>query len=319
MELTYRAFGLTIGSELRLPGPAPSRGKPDIQIRRAHLPDWRGEATICYGDRCRIHGQRWWVQFKALPFTALITDGKVIEFEAEAVRDNVSSLHVLGSCTGALLFQRGLMPLHGNTVADAKGSAVTIAGRVGAGKSATTLALIRRGYRLVADDISAVSFESDNPIVVPGFPRLKLWQATLDHFGRNTSDLMRLRPELDKFHYPVDDRFCAEPQNLRAIYILQPAESRGVHIHALSGVAKLDALRAHFYKIHFRDAVRNWPALLGKICRLADTVSVNIVERPQNGSTIEAVADAIDKHLSHLSDGVPVRGSGISRKAASVA
>jgi hypothetical protein len=295
--LTYRAFGLTIGSELFLPGLPTTTGTPEIRITRGVVPEWNGEPTIRYGERCRIRGQEWLVRFKALPFAGLIRDGNFVQFDADPAQDEVSSLHILGSCTGALLFQRGLAPLHGNTIVSTEG-AVTIVGKIGAGKSATTFALLRRGYRLLADDISAVTFESAEAVVMPGFPRLKLWKATLDHFGCDHRDFQRLRPRLDKFHYPVEDLFCPTPQKLNAIYILNPCDAQGVHIRALSGLAKLDALRPHLYKIRFHDAIRNWPPLLGKLCRLADTVRVNLVERPRDGITIEAVADAIERDLS---------------------
>jgi len=301
MELTYRAFGLTIGSDLPLPGLPTADGTPEIRIRRASVPAWSGDATIRYGERCRIRGQEWSVRFKALPFAGLIRDGNLVQFEADRDQDEVASLHVLGSCAGALLFQRGLIPLHGNTIVTAQGAAMLV-GKVGAGKSATTLALLRRGYRLLADDISAVSFDSMEPglapCVMPGFPRLKLWRATLDHFGCDHAEFRRLRPGLDKFHYPVDDLFCAEPQKLHGFYILQASDQPGVRIKALSGLARLDALRAHLYKIRFPDAIRNWPDLFGKMCRLVDTARVSIVERPRDGITIEAVADAIEKDLS---------------------
>jgi len=104
---------------------------------------------------------------------------------------------------------------------------------------------------------------------------------------------------MDKYHCPVDDRFCPTPQKLDAVYVLHPRDTEGVHIRPLSGVAKLDALRAHLYKIRFQDAIRNWPPLLGKLCRLADTVRVNIVERPREGVTIEEVAEAIDGDLAN--------------------
>jgi hypothetical protein len=319
MEQTYRAFGLTIASELPLPGLPTANGTPEVQIRRGTVPEWNGDAAISYGDRCQINGQEWTVRFKALPFAGLIRDGNLVQFEADPAQEEASSLHVLGSCTGALLFQRGLVPLHGNTIAGPAGAAM-LAGRIGTGKSATTFALLQRRYNLVADDISAVSFEANVPRVMPGFPRLKLWKATLEHFGRDHSDLSRLRPGIDKFHYPVDDRFCAEPQKLNAIYILQPvATPTGtqipVRIRALSGVAKLDAIRAHLYKIRFHDAVRNWPALLGRVCSLADAVRVCIVERPREGVTIEAVADAIE---ADLSDSIQTRADSIQTRANSI-
>lgn len=314
MGLTFRAFGLVIDSDIPLPGLPKTDGTPDIQIRRAIVPEWTGDAPIRYGERCRIRNQEWYVRFKALPFTGLIRDGHLVQFEADPEQDEVASLHVLGSCTGALLFQRGLVPLHGNTIVTPTGAAMFV-GKIGAGKSATTLALLRHGHRLLADDISAVAFETNETgaphgpaCVMPGFPRVKLWKTTLDRFGCDHSEFRRVRPGLDKYSYPVDDRFCATPRELTDIYILEPGDAAEVRIVPLTGIAKLDALRTHLYKIRFHDAVRNWPAVLGKMCRLADTVRINIVERPREGDTLDRVADAIQNDLSES-----------SRKAASVA
>lgn len=297
----YRAFGLTIGSDLPLPELPANDGVPDVSIRRAPVGEWQGEATVKYGERFRIRGQEWMIRFKLLPFAALIRDGKSIEFEANPEQDAIAALHILGSCTGALLFQRGLIPLHGNTTTSNKGVAMFV-GRIGAGKSATTMAMLRRGHRLVADDISAVSIEAGKraagPSVVPGFPRLKLWRASLDHFGCDPDEFQHLRPGLDKFHVPVSGRFCDEPQPLRAIYILQPGETPEVRIRTLAGLAKLEALRPHLYKLRFPDAIQNFPPLMGKLCRLVDLVRVSIVERPREGNSIDAVAEAIESDLA---------------------
>lgn len=317
MELTYRAFGLTIRSELPLFGLETTDEKPDVLVRRGSVPEWNGDGTtIRYGDRFRICGQQWSVHFKALPFAGLIQDGNSVQFEADPAQDEMSSLHVLGSCTGALLFQRGLVPLHGNTVTGPGGAAM-IVGKIGTGKSSTTFALLRRQFRLVADDISPVSFDADAPRVIPGFPRLKLWKSTLEHFGCDCREYRRLRAGMDKYHYPVNDRFCATPQKLNSVYILQPKDVAGVRIRALTGVEKLYALRPHLYKIRFPDAVRNWPPLLQKMCRLADTVRVNIVERPRDGVTIEQVAEAIERDHSGALVSSESPRPGRSRNAAS--
>ncbi|HVY91511.1 MAG TPA: hypothetical protein VHA14_02135 [Bryobacteraceae bacterium] len=297
----YRAFGLTIGSDLPLPELPVSDGTPDVWIRRAPVGDWQGEATVKYGERFRIRGHEWMIRFKLLPFAARIRNGNSIEFEANPGQDAIAALHILGSCTGGLLFQRGLIPLHGNTTTSDKGVAMFV-GRIGAGKSATTMAMLRRGHHLVADDISAVSIEvgkrAAGPSVLPGFPRLKLWRASLDHFGCDPAEFQHLRPGLDKFHVPVSGHFCDEPQPLRAIYILQPGDTPEVRIRTLSGLAKLEALRPHLYKLRFPDAIQIFPPLMGKLCRLVDLVRVSIVERPREGNSIDAVADAIETDLA---------------------
>ena len=61
---------------------------------------------------------------------------------------------------------------------------------------------------------------------------------------------------------------------------------------------ELQALRPHLYKLRFPDAIQNFPPLMAKFCRLVDLVRVSIVERPREGNSIEAVADAIERDLA---------------------
>ena len=231
----YRAFGLHIGSEFPLPELPVSDGEPDVWIRRGPVGEWQGDA-ICYGERFRIRGQEWMIRFKLLPFAALIRDGKSIQVEANPAQDAIAALHILGSCTRGIALPAGICTTsrqyHRN-----KARIAMFVGKIGAGKSATTMAMLRRGHRLIADDISAVSTTGGHetaPSVLPGFPRLKLWRASLNHFGCDPAEFQHLRPGLDKFHVPVLDQFVDEPQPLRAIYILQPGDAAEVRIHTLS-------------------------------------------------------------------------------------
>ncbi len=304
MEPNYRAFGLTLGSDLALPGLPTTADEPTIRIRRTAVPQWLGEPTVQYGERFRFRGQECAIRFPLHGFSGRVTNGNLIEFESDPTHDDVSRLHVLGSCSGALLFQRGLVPLHGNAVSRHDGSLIVV-GRIGAGKSTTTMALLQHGYSLVADDISGIDFDSHELAVAPGYPRIKLWKNTLEQFGLNDRALERVRFDLEKFNYPVDRAFCEKPKKLEAIYVLHPGDSTEVKIRPLSGLEKLESLRPHLYKMRFADAVRNWPPVLAKICRLADSVRVNVLERPSEGVTIEEVAEAIDKDMAQAAESRP--------------
>ena len=52
--------------------------------------------------------------------------------------------------------QRKVLPLHGSAIA-INGKAYAIIGDSGAGKSTLALAFLNRGYRLLTDDVIAVS------------------------------------------------------------------------------------------------------------------------------------------------------------------
>ena len=86
-------------------------------------------------------------------------------------------LYLLGSAFGALLHQRGILPLHANAVA-LDGQVHAFLGHPGAGKATLAAAFHDRGYRLLSDDVCAVRLDAqDRPWVEPGMPRLRLWRS----------------------------------------------------------------------------------------------------------------------------------------------
>src|SRR5947208_1504176 len=64
-------------------------------------------------------------------------------------------LFLLGSAMGALLYQRGLFPLHGSAVETPFGVMIFV-GAQGSGKSTLAAEFHRQGYRLLSDDVCAV-------------------------------------------------------------------------------------------------------------------------------------------------------------------
>jgi hypothetical protein len=102
-----------------------------------------------------------------------------------AVTDQELRTYLLGSGVGAVLIQRGMLVLHGNALARG-GRAIVCLGASGAGKSTLAYALMRQGWRLLADDLVAVTPES---MVLPGIPRIKLWNDAAAAFGLEAGEL----------------------------------------------------------------------------------------------------------------------------------
>ena len=80
-----------------------------------------------------------------------------------------------GTVAAIILAWRRLVPLHGSAVALGD-RAVMIAGAAGAGKSTLCAALIRRGGRLVSDDLTVLmpTGEGARPMLQPGRPTIRL-------------------------------------------------------------------------------------------------------------------------------------------------
>ena len=129
---------------------------------------------------------------------------------------------LFGTILGLLCHRRNLFPLHASCVVVA-GKAIAISGVSGAGKSTLAAALVRRGHRLVSDDICAIDVGAPGgPVVRPAFPRAKLWQDSLEAMGVAADGLQANRFGQNKYYLRFSDpaEFQMEPVRLQTVYLL---------------------------------------------------------------------------------------------------
>jgi len=298
----YRTFGLNLASSFPIPTLAPvahqSPAPPDVTIRLGPVPTELDNAQITT-NHYQVNPDTWLLNAEtAAGARFLVKAGReIIVEQTDPNLANIFQLFVLGFCMGATLQQRGTLSLHGNTLARDHHS-IMVAGVSGAGKSTLTLALLQQGYRLVADDLSPITLTPQNqPAVQPGYPRLKLWAETCQKFGIDSQKLTRIRPEIDKFSYPVTQQFCTELLPLKTIYLLLPEARDTVVIEPLTGIKKLQELQSHFYgaRLPFTLAQKIWPNLLTQITTLAQQIRVCLVRRPIEGFQIDALTQQISQ------------------------
>ena len=149
-----------------------------------------------------------------------ITDGERIGWQRTdaGVSDQDIRTFLLGSAVGALLIQRGMLVLHGNAL-EKDGQAIVCLGHSGAGKSTLAYALMQQGWRLLADDLVAVTPEGR---VLPGIPRIKLWHDAAKAFGLDPEQLPQIRQGMHKYLLMGEALQRADqPVPLRALYLLQ--------------------------------------------------------------------------------------------------
>lgn len=135
----------------------------------------------------------------------------------QGVSDQDLCTFLLGSAVGALLIQRGMLVLHGNAL-EKDGRAVVCMGHSGAGKSTLAYALMQQGWRLLADDLVAVTPDGR---VLPGIPRIKLWHDAAKAFGLDLVQLPPIRQGMDKYLLMGDAVHSAtEAVPLQALYLI---------------------------------------------------------------------------------------------------
>jgi hypothetical protein len=89
-------------------------------------------------------------------------------------------------------------------------------GHSGDGKSTLAYALMQRGWRLLADDLVAVTAEGQ---VLPGIPRIKLWHDAAKAFGLDPEALPPIRQGMHKYLLMGEEiRRADQPTPLVALY-----------------------------------------------------------------------------------------------------
>jgi hypothetical protein len=149
-----------------------------------------------------------------------VSGGATIAWSREhgEVADQDLRTFLLGSAVGALLIQRGMLVLHGNAL-EKDGRAIVCLGHSGDGKSTLAYALMQRGWRLLADDLVAVTGEG---LVLPGIPRIKLWEDATRAFGLDPEALPPIRQGMHKYLLMGEEiRRADQPTPLAALYRIQ--------------------------------------------------------------------------------------------------
>jgi hypothetical protein len=256
MNEHYRLFGLHFASELEIAGLEPAKVGPvarsDVTIRsgavspETETTEFLGMAVCATPAGLYIEVPEV-ARFRISDGAEIIVD--LVSTDAASARD-----HLLGTAMGAMLHQRGYLPLHANLLAW-NGRAYAFAGASGAGKSTLAARLQAQGYGFLSDDICAVDWdEAGRPRAWPGIPRLKLWRDALAELSMDDTALRPLAWTADKFEAPVPYSDNGNPLPLAAIYDLrEEADDAPRGVHPLAGVDAVNTLVAHTYRRRLTD------------------------------------------------------------------
>jgi hypothetical protein len=295
----YVMCGWRVRSELSLPEAAPWTGddrSADITIRFGPAPNVAspiregrpGVAQIGRNGDCCLE----------VPGVAryFVTEGRHVTVEPQGDPDGLLlRAWLLGSVLGILCHQRGLFPLHASCVRIG-GYAVALTGRPGAGKSTLAAALVQRGHGLVCDDVCVIDVAgSDRPMVLPSFPRLKLWEDAMERLAIPREGVPRGNPDLPKFHFCQPGRFDPSPVELGAIYSLdRNLPGQGDDIRPGRGADAAHALATEIFRPGVGFRVGTKPALLTTAMRIASAVPIMRAPVRSKETPIAATAARIE-------------------------
>lgn len=304
-DWTYRVFGLTVcvpREVATLNGAAIlAEGPPDVRVVFGTVPP-RPVQEIVSDDlevSCEEHGMTINID-EVGRFLIRNGDSIVVAPAPEAGLAEVD-LYLAGSVMGAVLHQRGVLPLHCNAFACAD-QAVLICGDSGAGKSTLAAWLEGRGHSLLTDDVCAVTMAADGqPIGHPGMPRLRLWEDAIEAMKRGEQSVRTIPWAPGKFELEMGGQRVKRPLPIAAIYHLDEAETdTEFAITQLSGLEAIDAVTRNIYRRRIGDLVGRAADYLRESVHIAQRVPVFRVNRTWGLEHMEAQAEKISLHCERL-------------------
>jgi hypothetical protein len=295
----HKAFGLNVLSEVNLPEvPQMSiqDGRVDIFIERGDLSYLWLELSPAKLPQQRFVVKDSRIMFH-IPDTAIfcIEDGvRIIVSPMKGSDEDKVRLYILGTCMGALLMQRKVLPLHGSAVA-IDGKVYAFVGDRGAGKSTLASALLSEGYPLLSDDLIAVSLSEDNhiPLVMPSYPQQKLWKESLKEFGMVTSDYRPIFQRENKYAIPVQSKFCSEPLPLAGVFELVKTTNDAIEIDRLQGLKRVHTLFYNTYRSFLLSRMQLMEWHFSTTTNIVNHIDIFQVRRPSSSFTAPKLASLI--------------------------
>lgn len=294
----YSVFGLVVASEIVLAElePAPPGAAADAVVR--YGPVDAPQAIAGYSPA----GDATLLTVPKVGRYRISQGSEIVVDPAPGASERNVRLFLLGSAFGALLHQRGLLPLHANAI-EIEGRAFAFSGHSGAGKSTMAAWFHDRGYRILSDDVCVIGFDGGGrALAYPGIPRLRLWREALEASGRETGGLHRSFDDLDKWDVPTDRVTPLAPVPIAGIYLLRKAEEGGsdAGVTRLTGVDAVETLVSNTYRGGYLRTIGRTGEHLGACLRIARAVPVFRADRLWGFDRFEDQARQLEAHARGL-------------------
>jgi hypothetical protein len=291
MSLTeYRAYGLHIHSQLECPEllPYPSgNDNPDVTIHL--LPATPNALELLENCEYEVQPGAFRLAVPGVAFYSVEEGRRIFITPLPDVPADSLRLFLLGSVMGALLYQRGLFPLHGSAV-ETRWGAMIFVGVQGAGKSTLAAQFLRQGYRLLSDDVCAVAATPEGLQVLPALAQFRLCADAYERLGSPPDT----RFDGDKYLVPMGEGYCPHPVPLRAIHILADKESGAVEFEMLRGFDRVQHLLENLYRPHFLKNQITQSDLMRMAGQIAQKATMTTVTRQRDPEAIAGMVGSLE-------------------------
>jgi len=296
----YNAHGLNICSELYFPEliEEDPGNKFDVSIKFGfdYFPNQNiNKLNFNNFIEVSLNSNRITLFWKEECACTIINGKKILINPTHNIGEDLIRLIILGHVLAIILHLKGRLILHANAV-NINNGAVIFLGSSGKGKSTTSLALHKKGYNLLSDDILSIKIDKDNqPIVFPSFPRIKLWPEVIENLNENPYSMPKLHLDTEKRSYFIEDNFLDIPIPLKSIYLIKDSNKVGIN-QIKSQKALMEIVKSSYcYPIFDNDKVSE---NLNQCAKILKKVPVKVLKIKKSFANIPKIVEIVEKDIN---------------------
>lgn len=295
----YTAYNLTIASDIEMNELFPitdctfPKERADIYIHRSPEPNY-----LMNPGTQKITSDYIWFEVEC--GRLVCRNGNEIVAETNNEPNQMKELrhYIVSHAMCFLMYMRGILPLHSSSVGN-EHSAITLLGNCGAGKSTYSSLLRKRGYKLMADDVSAIAMKDGIPYVQLSIPQQKYTMESAKQEGLSLDQLECVDEGRGKYRlYLSKEDMCDGAKPATVMFELIPDYDKNeLRIEKVQG---LDALRL-LSNYHFSQYLSNHNdglsvEIFQTMLALAKQCPIYRIFRPTNRDAREEVLALILEH-----------------------
>lgn len=291
----YQLYGLTLASEIEFAELIEiPETLQDFTLREAQVPEHLAKPlkthlmveTIENGFLYRgVHVARFLVK----------DDTIIFERYPEADGDTISRCF-LGPLMGLYLHFKGYLPIHASAVLY-DDQALLFSGLSGSGKSTLAAAFLKRGYKVLSDDVTVIRFDGGKAQATSAFPQLRLWHDSITALGDDPDEFKNMSIRVDKKVMPIKQQYAAGSYPIRKLFFLSPQTSGMLASQAVKGIEAFRLLSKNTFRKGFRDLVCK-PAQVFQNNSISGHIACEVVSRPAGDpKEVDALVDFILKRV----------------------
>lgn len=292
MKYTYLIGGITISSDIYYSELIQTNKHPDVELKYDEIPANLEENNVDF-PFIEANENQYLLKLKDIG-SYLVENGNKITIQKD-VKGSAHDLekYVLTNIFGALSYQRNVIPFHGGVFIH-NGKGILISGISGNGKSTLLTALHLKGYQLISDDITNLEIINDKIMAHPCFPRILLWKETADKLKIDLANVPKLRSDMEKYLYPINNESFTQPIELEKIIILQNAEVIEKTIE-VKGLGKIESLKRNTFKPWMVNAFGKQKIHFLQLSKIANLIQLEVFQNNHKEGIQKSVDSFIEK------------------------